>query len=206
MKHENLNTEETANIDLGAVSGSAIRPPLGLIPKKFHDERMKVERFNEVCGAIARYYDAGLKINIEWIEEYNELVECVGSITANYLIHDINLRNNKLQIEVNASETQKYYKSKEVQDLDNPTDVVDEYQSNRSKDMKLKEKVNNNFFPKPVLSAVFSFVMRNLELIALCFALQVWFDAGNRWEYWVTVILVGTCSGISTAYNKYNNY
>ena len=206
MKHENLNTEETANIDLGAVSGSAIRPPLGLIPKKFHDERMKVERFNEVCGAIARYYDAGLKINIEWIEEYNELVECVGSITANYLIHDINLRNNKLQMEVNASETQKYYKSKEVQDLDNPTDVVDEYQSNRSKDMKLKEKVNNNFFPKPVLSAVFSFVMRNLELIALCFALQVWFDAGNRWEYWVTAILVGTCSGISTAYNKYNNY
>ena len=112
----------------------------------------------------------------------------------------------QLKMEVNASETQKYYKSKEVQDLDNPTDVVDEYQSNRSKDMKLKEKVNNNFFPKPVLSAVFSFVMRNLELIALCFALQVWFDAGNRWEYWVTAILVGTCSGISTAYNKYNNY
>lgn len=33
----------------------------------------------------------------------------------------------QLQMEVNASETQKYYKSKEVQDLDNPTDVVDEY-------------------------------------------------------------------------------
>ncbi len=60
------------------VSGSAIIPPLGLIPKKFHDERVKAERFNKVCGAIARYYDAGLKINIEWIEEYNELVECVG--------------------------------------------------------------------------------------------------------------------------------
>ncbi len=60
------------------VSGSAVEPPLGLMPKKFHDERVKVERFNEVCGAIARYYDAGLKINIEWIEEYNELVECVG--------------------------------------------------------------------------------------------------------------------------------
>jgi hypothetical protein len=63
---------------LGAVSGSAIKPPLGLIPKKFHNERVNVERFNEVCGAIARYYDAGLKINIEWIEEYNELIECVG--------------------------------------------------------------------------------------------------------------------------------
>ena len=35
----------------------------------------------------------------------------------------------QLQMEVNASETQKYYKSKEVQDLDNPTDVVDEYES-----------------------------------------------------------------------------
>ena len=59
MEHENLNYSKTANSDLGAVSGSAIKPPLGLIPKKFHDERVKVERFNEVCGAIARYYDAG---------------------------------------------------------------------------------------------------------------------------------------------------
>ena len=66
------------NSSLADVSGSAIQPPLGLIPKKFHDERVRAERFNEVCGAIARYYDAGLKINIVWIEEYNELVECVG--------------------------------------------------------------------------------------------------------------------------------
>lgn len=78
MEHENLNNQETAQLGIAAVSGSAIRPPLGLIPKKFHYERVKVERFNEVCGAIARYYDAGMKINIEWIEEYNELVECVG--------------------------------------------------------------------------------------------------------------------------------
>ena len=76
--NNNLNSAQAANSDLGAVRGSAIRPPLGLIPKKFHDERVTVERFNEVCGAIARYYDAGMKINIEWIEEYNELVECVG--------------------------------------------------------------------------------------------------------------------------------
>ncbi len=56
---------------------NAIKPPLGLIPKIFHDERVKAERFNEVCEAIARYYDAGLKINIEWIVEYNELVDCI---------------------------------------------------------------------------------------------------------------------------------
>lgn len=78
MEHGNLNYSENANSDLGAVSGSAIKPPLGLIPKKFHDERVKAERFNEVCGAIARYYDAGMKINIEWIQEYNELVESLG--------------------------------------------------------------------------------------------------------------------------------
>ena len=75
---------ETAQLDIGGISarggisGNAIEPPLGLIPKNFHDERVKVKRFNEVCGAIARYYNAELKINIEWIEEYNELVECVG--------------------------------------------------------------------------------------------------------------------------------
>ena len=57
-------------------------------------------------------------------------------------------------------------------------------------------------YAKRVLSAVFSFFMRNLEFIPLCFALQVWFDAGNRWEYWVTIFLVAICSGISTAYNN----
>jgi hypothetical protein len=31
-----------------------------------------------------------------------------------------------MKMEVNVPETQKYYKSKEVQDLDNSTDVVDE--------------------------------------------------------------------------------
>lgn len=55
----------------------SIKPPLGLMPKKIHDEHIKKERFNEVCGAIARYYDAGLKINVEWIEEYNKLIELI---------------------------------------------------------------------------------------------------------------------------------
>lgn len=55
------------------VSGSAEfkKPPLGLIPKFIHKER----RFIEVCGAISRYYEAGLVIPIEWVEEYNELVK-----------------------------------------------------------------------------------------------------------------------------------
>ena len=77
-KAGNIHEVQKPNLRLGAVSGNAIEPPLGLIPKKFHDEQVKVKRFNEVCRAIAEYYDARLKINIQWIEEYNELVECVG--------------------------------------------------------------------------------------------------------------------------------
>lgn len=75
---ETSKNNETTQLGICAVGGSTILLPLGLIPRKFHDERVKAERFNEVCGAIARYYDAGLKINIEWIEEYNELVEFVA--------------------------------------------------------------------------------------------------------------------------------
>jgi hypothetical protein len=59
------------------VNNNFTKPPLGLIPKRFYDQRVKVERFNEVCGAIARHYDARLKIKIEWIEEYNELVDYI---------------------------------------------------------------------------------------------------------------------------------
>lgn len=63
----------------GVVSSGLVKPPLGLMPKKIHDLRVNTKRLNEVRGAIARYYDAGLKINVEWIKEYNELVESVGN-------------------------------------------------------------------------------------------------------------------------------
>ena len=46
-------------------------PPIGLKPKFVN----RLERLNEVRGAIVRYYDAQLKIPIEWIEEYNELID-----------------------------------------------------------------------------------------------------------------------------------
>jgi hypothetical protein len=45
--------------------------PIGLIPKWIRQE----ERLNEVGWAIKRYYDAGLEIPIEWVEEYNELIK-----------------------------------------------------------------------------------------------------------------------------------
>ena len=46
------------------------RPPIGLVPKSIR----KQERFLEVCEAITRYYNTGMKIPIEWVEEYNDLI------------------------------------------------------------------------------------------------------------------------------------
>lgn len=51
------------------------KPPLGLVPKRIRQQ----QRFNEVCGAFARYYDAGKKMPIEWVEEYNELVDALST-------------------------------------------------------------------------------------------------------------------------------
>jgi len=48
-----------------------VKPPIGLRPKWVSDK----ERLNEVRSAVVRYYDAELKIPIEWIEEYNELID-----------------------------------------------------------------------------------------------------------------------------------
>lgn len=84
MKNIKLKKQdETPQLGTDTVNSSVIRPPLGLMPlgltpKKYFEKRVKVQRYNEVCGAIVRYYEAGLKINIQWIEEYNELVDCIG--------------------------------------------------------------------------------------------------------------------------------
>ena len=48
-----------------------VMPPIGLKPKFVNI----LERLNEVRGAIVRHYDAELKIPVEWIEEYNELID-----------------------------------------------------------------------------------------------------------------------------------
>ena len=48
-----------------------VKPPIGLRPKWVSDK----ERLNEVRSAIVRYYDAEWKIPVEWIEEYNELID-----------------------------------------------------------------------------------------------------------------------------------
>jgi hypothetical protein len=56
-------------------SEKSIRPPIGLVPRSIASELSIKNRFQDVCRAIQRYYDAGLKIDIEWIAEYNELID-----------------------------------------------------------------------------------------------------------------------------------
>lgn len=56
------------------IVGSVTKQPLGLTPKKFHEDAVKKIRLNEIREAIVRYYDAELEIDIAWIEEYNELI------------------------------------------------------------------------------------------------------------------------------------
>lgn len=55
------------------------KPPLGLTPRFIYEEKRDVERFNNICDAISRYYSEGLKLPIEWIEEYNDLLEKIGT-------------------------------------------------------------------------------------------------------------------------------
>jgi len=71
-----IAASETSGI--GILTTELKPPPIGLCPKNIWERNVKIKRLNEVSSAIARYYQAGLKINPEWIEEYNELVEIVS--------------------------------------------------------------------------------------------------------------------------------
>lgn len=50
---------------------NAEKPPIGLIPKW----QWNNQRLDEVKDAISRYYNAYKPIPLEWIVEYNELIE-----------------------------------------------------------------------------------------------------------------------------------
>ena len=50
-----------------------VKPPLGIIPKNI----WKQQRMEDIREAVDRYLDANLRVPIEWIEEYNELLEDV---------------------------------------------------------------------------------------------------------------------------------
>jgi hypothetical protein len=49
--------------------------PLGIMPKKLFYENIQRERFEQLCRVITEYFNRGEKIKVEWIEEYNELIE-----------------------------------------------------------------------------------------------------------------------------------
>jgi hypothetical protein len=69
------------------------------------------------------------------MKKFNK-VKSSGEFNKNLNISDVSLRDllastdmdamyKQMKMEVNTSKTQEYYKSKEVQDLDNSNDVVD---------------------------------------------------------------------------------
>lgn len=49
--------------------------PIGLIPIEIYERNLKIKRYEDVCAAISAYYQEGLKIDMEWIKEHNELLE-----------------------------------------------------------------------------------------------------------------------------------
>lgn len=49
----------------------ANKPPLGIKPRRIHDE----ERVRELRACIARYMQAGYHLDPDWVSEYNEIIE-----------------------------------------------------------------------------------------------------------------------------------
>lgn len=47
------------------------KPPIGLIPERFHKE----ERVVEVAEAIIRYLENYIEVPVIWIDEYNKLIK-----------------------------------------------------------------------------------------------------------------------------------
>lgn len=50
------------------------KPPLGLTPRNVWIQK----RFIDVTDAIGRYFNAGLRIPTEWMDEYKELVDDIN--------------------------------------------------------------------------------------------------------------------------------
>ena len=71
LSQRHADKGHTGNIAEAATE--VVKPPLGLTPKYIYETTSKAKRFIDVCDAIDRYRAARLKINPEWIEEYNEL-------------------------------------------------------------------------------------------------------------------------------------
>jgi hypothetical protein len=46
------------------------KPPLGIMPRNIWN----LKRIDDLNNAINRYYEAGFKVPMEWLEEYNDLI------------------------------------------------------------------------------------------------------------------------------------
>ena len=66
-------TSETLNnwLDDKRMINKQTKPPLGLMPHSV----FLLRRLEEIFQAIERYYEASMQIPIEWIQEYNLLIE-----------------------------------------------------------------------------------------------------------------------------------
>ena len=107
-------------------SKDTIRKPKNIFQqaKQMEDEQL----FEYWNGGMQSTEEGGVSFDVYHNGDDNEKLHL--SVVSDLLAStDMDTMCQQLQMEVNASETQKYYKSKEVQDLDNPTDVVDEYES-----------------------------------------------------------------------------
>ena len=67
---DETTAEELAKID-AEMTNNKQKPPLGLMPHSV----FLLRRLEEIFQAIERYYEASMQIPIEWIEEYNLLIE-----------------------------------------------------------------------------------------------------------------------------------
>ncbi len=62
----------------------AIKPPIGLIPRKIWQEQVIEARLDEVGTAINRYVSAGHQPPKEWIKEFRKLLKQFGRLGLNY--------------------------------------------------------------------------------------------------------------------------
>jgi len=51
------------------------KPPLGLIPKDVFFRDLKIERLEQIKKVVSNYMISNNRIKLEWIEEYNELLD-----------------------------------------------------------------------------------------------------------------------------------
>ena len=105
------------------------RPPIGLIPIQYTELGTNlVSRYYDVYSAIARYLDAGLKINPNWIAEYNWFIDFGLEIKNNSKMDKIEIKEvETYEIDLDkVNETIQYFTEKRDEILDSLNDAVEQ--------------------------------------------------------------------------------